>query len=142
MKLNNAWNGYGSAIFLEFGNLSDVTKKNGEKSNNPRGEITIMIEWDWRAEKEASIICGSSLEGAQIELFLKDMLGSEIIRLQTTGRLPELEIEFSNKVTLKTFMTSVGQPEWAFMDDREVEYPSLVVEGGVLCAETDAENDN
>lgn len=141
MNVSNTWHGYGSAIFLEFGELSSRAK-DGKEHNNPRGELTIMIEWDWRAEKDVSIICGSSEDSKQIELFLADLLGSKITQLQTTGHLPELEIEFSNGVTLKSFMTSIGQPEWAFMDDRKDKYPSLGVENGVLSAETDAENDN
>ena len=137
MNLSNAWNGYGSAIFLEFGELS-YKAKDEKKYNNPRGEITIMIEWDWRAEKDASIICGSSEDNKKIELFLADLLGNKITQLRTTGRLPELEIEFSNGVTLKSFMTGIGQPEWSFLDDREDDYPSLGVENGILSAETDA----
>lgn len=131
MPLSNAWNGYGSAIFLEFGSLS-LVKKNGEKRNNARGDITIMIEWDWRAEKELSIICGSSVESDKIESFLSTLVGSKMTELTTTGKLPELEIKLSNGITLKSFMTDIGQPEWAFFDHRKNSFPTLAVEDGLI----------
>ena len=37
------WRGYGSALFIEFGQLTPRSG-NGE---NDRGEITLMIEWSW-----------------------------------------------------------------------------------------------
>ena len=133
-EVTNTWNGYGSAIFLEFGKLSSEDK-NGNKHNNPKGEITIMVEWDWRAEKDLTIICGSSVESPEIEAFLSSLVNEKITALKTTGQLPELEIKFSNDIILKTFMTDKGQPEWAFMDDRTDGLPALGVENGKVSAE-------
>jgi hypothetical protein len=59
MKVSHLWRGYGSAIFLEFGNLSPGSARRDGSPGNPMGEITIGIEWSWRIENATSIICGS-----------------------------------------------------------------------------------
>jgi hypothetical protein len=57
-QVSHVWRGHGSAIFVEFGELStDLDRVNGK--TNPSGELTLMIEWSWRIERTRSILCGS-----------------------------------------------------------------------------------
>lgn len=60
LPLSHIWRGRGSAIFLEFGNLTPATdvRRDGSQKN-PQGEAGIMIEWSWRIEGKKSILCGS-----------------------------------------------------------------------------------
>ena len=66
MPVSHSWRGYGSALFLEFGNLTAQLRNDGSpwlrkdgSALHPNGEVTLMIEWSWRIEDEHSIICGS-----------------------------------------------------------------------------------
>ena len=45
LPLSKAWRGFGSAVFFEFGKLS----QNG--TGKAKGEVTAMLEWSWRVEK-------------------------------------------------------------------------------------------
>lgn len=58
-NVSHVWRGHGSALFLEFGELS-VRKRAGRKlTEHPEGELTLMVQWSWRIERARSIITGS-----------------------------------------------------------------------------------
>lgn len=60
MAVSHIWRGHGSALFIEFGELTSGTRKRGDGSPGPlEGQIGLMIEWSWRIEDERSIVCGS-----------------------------------------------------------------------------------
>ena len=54
LPVSHVWRGYGSAIFLEFGDL-----EYSKRLNNPRGEFSLCVEWSWRIENKRSIWFGS-----------------------------------------------------------------------------------
>jgi len=58
MPVTHVWRGAGSALFLEFGALTQRMRRDGS-AGNARGEVTLMIEWSWRIEAPDSILCGS-----------------------------------------------------------------------------------
>ena len=64
LPVSRVWQGYGSAIFLEFGLLRSRRKRDGSPSS-PRGEWGLMIEWSWRIEGKRRIWCGSWSDGAR-----------------------------------------------------------------------------
>ena len=64
MPVSLAWKGYGSAVFLELGQL---LPPEGERARHERGEACLAIEWDWRVEKTSSVLFGSSDSGPEIE---------------------------------------------------------------------------
>jgi len=106
--VSHAWRGHGSALFLELGKL-----KENPKGNNLNGEQTIMIEWSWRVEGKNSIIVGSWSQNEEIDKVPDLFIGKVIERVEFFGRLPELNIEFSNVLWLLSFMTEDGDPEWS-----------------------------
>ena len=105
-KVTHAWRGYGSAIFLELGSLS-------EGNGNSRGEQRIMIEWSWRFEGQSSILLGSFDDNEKIDKFPEIVVGKTIEKLSFFSRLKEVEIQFSNELWLLTFATSEGDPDWS-----------------------------
>ena len=65
--LSKAWQGHGSAVFFEFGKLSDKSYPKGPKRRE-KGEATLMIEWSWRIERPKSILFGDFSSQRKIKM--------------------------------------------------------------------------
>lgn len=131
--ISHVWRGHGSAIFLEFGELTPTTRRNGAPGQ-PDGELTLMIEWSWRIERPRSILGGSwSSEGRWPGMFEK-LKGATVSWVQVNGQLPEICVALSNGLRVASFMTAEGQPEWALIL-RRPNLGSLCVKRGTLCVE-------
>lgn len=115
MPISHTWRGAGSAIFLELGALSTVTRKSpkGGEYTSTFGEVTFMLEWSWRVERAASIEFGSWSRNPRITRGVASLVGHTIIDLHVEGRLPELVVALDGQRWVHTFMTHEGQPEWA-----------------------------
>jgi len=128
--VSHAWNGHGSAIFIEFGKLTDTTNLSGSKGN-PEGELTLMIEWSWRIEKKHSILGGSWSSEKRWPGFFKKVVGSSVTAVEIFGHIPEISVSLSNGLRLTSFMTAEGQPAWSLLT-RSPFIGHLVVERGRL----------
>ncbi|MEM8651365.1 MAG: hypothetical protein AAGF54_12605 [Pseudomonadota bacterium] len=117
MPLSLIWHGYGSAIFLEFGNLTQPKKllKSG-KPRNPCGEMGLMIEWSWRIEGKKTIFCGSWSENINWQRVNSVLIGQKIVELSVFGHLPEVEVKFENGTRFLSFMTERAHPMWSLFD--------------------------
>ena len=133
LPLSYLWRGYGSAIFLKFGHLtpSTQTRLNGT-ARNPRGELGLMIQWSWRIENAASILCGSwSNEPLWEPTF--DLLRNKVVaELSVVGRLPEIVVALTESLYVSSFMTAEGDPQWALFDRRGEALRTLSVDDGRL----------
>src|SRR5580692_9744988 len=87
LPVSHFWRGYGSAIFLEFGRLTPRTRRSG-KAGNLRGELGLMIQWSWRIENAASILCGSQSEERLWEPTFDLLRNKLVAELSVAGRLP------------------------------------------------------
>ncbi len=136
LPLSLIWRGYGSAIFLEFGQLAPVQRRDGT-DGNPSGEYTIMMEWSWRIESRTSILGGSWSDEDGWDALFKSLIGHTVQDIALFGRLPELSISLSNEAHIASFMTSEGQPAWTLLkrSDNDSQGLSLSVSDGVLIAE-------
>lgn len=133
MKVSHLWRGYGSAIFLEFGSLSPSrTVRRDGSPGNPRGQIGIGIEWSWRIENAASIVCGSWSEEELWEPAFDTIRNSRVRALTLFGRLPEIDLMLEDGHHLVSFATSEGQPAWSLGDRRTSPHIWFEVRGGVL----------
>lgn len=111
---SHIWRGHGSALFIEFGELTPRKRRNGTEGN-PDGELTLMIEWSWRIERPRSILGGSwSSQGRWKGMFDK-LLGSTVESITIFGHLPEISVSFSNGLRVTSYMTAEGQPAWAIL---------------------------
>jgi hypothetical protein len=109
MNVSFAWKGYGSAIFLELGNL---TKEETTRSYHQLDEACIWLELDWRVEKNGKIIFGSSNSCPDIEDGLKQLVGKKILGIEILGEIPELKINFSEEFRVQTMAMVSGDPQW------------------------------
>jgi len=113
-KISHVWRGYGSAIFLEVGEL-----KRNTKSNNPEGECCIAIEGSWRIENKKSIILGSWSENEEIDDVTSILIDREIKNISFFSRLKEIELELNHEYWLLSFATEKGNPEWSIKNNNE-----------------------
>ena len=107
------WQGYGSAIFLEFGTVSPNPRKRRDGSPlHSVGEWTLGIEWSWRIEGKRRIWCGSWSGEERWPRFLRMLQGAKVQSVSIAGRLPEIVLDLSNGLHLLFMMTSDGDPSW------------------------------
>ena len=115
--VTHVWRGYGSAIFLEFGVLTE-RKRHEEITGQPVGEVTVMIEWSWRIERPRSILGGSWTNERRWPSMFNRLVNSEVAGVDFLGTLPEIVICLSNGLRVASFMTAEGQPSWAVIARR------------------------
>lgn len=108
-QVSHVWRGYGSAIFLEFGVLTS-SKRRSNLPGNPKGELSLMIEWSWRIEKPRSIMGGSWSDESLWPKFFNQLVGSKVEKAEIFGVLPEIMIWLDNGLRVASFMTADGQP--------------------------------
>jgi hypothetical protein len=99
LPINRSWKGHGSALILEIGNLTF-----------DKGELSIMIEWSWRVEKDNSIWFGSWSEEETILDNIPKLSGYEIKKISLFTRLPEISISLSKNIWINSFSTVEGNP--------------------------------
>jgi len=109
MPVSRPWRGYGSAIFLEIGDLSCETIGKRESS---RGAACIAVEWGWRIENDHAVLVGSSCSAPAIESHLASLKGVSIEAIVVEGMPPELVIHFSNGSRLRSMVMVPGDPQW------------------------------
>lgn len=110
----HVWRGLGSALFIEFGELTPTKRRNGTEGN-PEGELTLMIEWSWRIERPQSILGGSWSSERKWPGLFRQITGTTVESVEIFGRLPEISVGLSNGLHVVSFMTAEGQPEWAIL---------------------------
>lgn len=135
LPVSDVWKGYNTAIFLELGRLYPVKGINGKRMRN-RGEITAMLEWNWRLETARSIAMGSFDSERKIEAKIQDLKGRHIQNISLVGRIPEVYISLSGNRWIHTFALDAGQPEWALLFRNE---GAVTVNQGKIYFESDNE---
>lgn len=108
MPITRPWQGFGSAICLELGELSPPPR--GCRAEV--GQASILIEWDWRVEHGMEVKFGSSQARPRIQQGIATLLGTTIRSISVVGKVPELELEFSNGDWLRTMLMTDGRPQW------------------------------
>jgi hypothetical protein len=127
------WFGDYSALYLELGPLTQRIRKDGTPGN-PEGQFTIYAGHCWRIEKVQSILGGSSCSSAKRKSLINQLSGAAVASATITGRIPELQLCFSNDIWLVTFSPSKGQPDWS-VSFRGGATVHLCVQGGELAVD-------
>ena len=127
MVISHTWLGHGSALFLELGTLSEGRNRKDGSVGNPQGEISVIIDFNWRVERQRSILGGSNDSKKRCNSISQKLLGASVISAQVVGRIPELQLQLSNGLWVVTFSHYKGQPSWAVL------FKSLGL--GALCVE-------
>ena len=133
LPVTHVWRGYGSAIFLEFGDLRMRERLDRSAGKNPAGEMTLMIQWSWRIEGKRRIWYGSWSDENRWEKYLDKLLRATVLEIKRFGRLPEIDLSLSNGLHVVSMMTAEGDPQWALLDRRANLTKSICVKAGRLC---------
>jgi hypothetical protein len=113
MNISYSRSNYGTAVFLELGELLKETSDSEEA-----GEAAIMLEWSWRIENSEIVLAGSFDSKRDATRALEGLTGVRVSAIEIDGNLPELIIRLSNQTTLRSFTTSHGSPQWmVFLPD-------------------------
>ncbi len=110
LPVSHPWLGYGSALFLELGNLKPPSDS---RLSHPKGEGCIVVQWEWRVSDNEKILFGSSNSRPQIDKALSSLSGLLITRIELFGTPPELSMSFSNNNTLRSMTMVSGYPRWS-----------------------------
>jgi hypothetical protein len=136
LPVTHVWRGYGSSLFLEFGELHPRTRRDGSQGNS-QGEMGLMIHWSWRIEGPRSILCGSWSNERRWPAAFARLLDARVLEISIFGRLPEIDLGLSNGLHVVSLMTAEGQPQWTLFDRHDRKNQCWVnVKRGVLCFET------
>jgi hypothetical protein len=115
MVVSHVWFGHGSALFVELGELSEGRTRTDGSAGNPSGAVTVMVDSGWRVERARSILAGSGDSKRRMASASNKLLGASIVSAELVGRIPELQLQFSNGLWLVTFSRYEGQPGWAVL---------------------------
>ncbi|MCM2476917.1 hypothetical protein HGO38_26055 [Rhizobium sp. CG5] len=94
-----------------------------------------MIEWSWRIESEAAILCGSWSDEEGWDKVCNSLIGRKVQDVSLFGRLPELSIALTGGLYVASFMTAEGQPAWTIFDRGAEQQTSgyIEVRDGRIC---------
>jgi hypothetical protein len=132
LPVSHIWRGYGSAIFLEFGELKPGRLLRDGSEGNPCGEWTLGIEWSWRIEGKRRIWCGSWSDEARWPRAFARLKDSNVASATIYGRLPEISLGLSNGLHILSMMTAEGDPEWWLTMRAQGNSTSIFVRAGRL----------
>jgi hypothetical protein len=131
MPVTHIWRGYGTTLFLEFGDLHPRRLADGS-SGNPAGDWGLMIEWGWRIEVSALILCDSEDDDSGWQEIFRRLMSTKVERVSLIGKPPGIALGFSNGLRLTSIMTDQECPRWALSDRRKKPEQRAYVRSGLL----------
>jgi hypothetical protein len=140
LPVSRAWRGYSSALFLEIGVLTEeiIPGRVDSPKVSQVGQFGISLNWHWRVERPRSIYFGSMDDDKAIDAKLGKLQQATIRAVDVEGRLPELAVQLSNGLYVRSFAMAEGQPEWCmFLNTRGSPLSWLASERGRLVRETE-----
>jgi len=111
-KAQGCWIGYGSTLFLEFGESQPPE----EHRHHPNGEWSLWCDGlvIWRIEQGDHVLGGSEDDRAIREIAIQTINGRTLVSARIAAATGDALLEFSESVLLKTFaITSEEDTRWA-----------------------------
>lgn len=118
LPVTHAWKSYGTALFLEFGNLRLGGTRRDGSFRNPLGEMGMSLDVGWRIESKRSILCSFMTEELPWPKLLGCLARGTVASITTSGRLPEISIGLSTGLHVVSFAVEQLHPNWAIFDYR------------------------
>src|SRR5258706_11623086 len=110
-KISRAWKGYGSALFLELGDLHDelAWQKGGKPIPSPTGDWTLSAEGTWKLSRDSKVLLDT--KNATDSHLKKIVLGFEGLKVKGTDindQLTSLKLLLSNNEILELNKAEYG----------------------------------
>ncbi len=131
LPISRIWQGYGSAVFLEFGSIQPRQRRDGSPGN-PRGEWTLMLERGWRVEGKRRIWCGSWSDGERWPRVFTRLEKASVVTASLFGRLPEINVGLANGLSVLSMTTQESDPDWTLFKRQASESTAVYVRAGRL----------
>jgi hypothetical protein len=108
IKVARAYQGYGSVVHMDLGRLRPAI---GGRLDL-KGEVSLMLEWDWRFETDSGIAFGSSSSQPDLATELAELEGQSVVAFSLEGGLPDLVVELSGSLRARSCSCREGDPRW------------------------------
>lgn len=112
MKVSRVRQSVDPCLFLELGRLKRIKVLDTHRS---KGQVTLMIESDWRIEKPRSIQFGSAFSKGILRKSLPELVGTFVSSLLIDADSRELCAVLSDGRKLRTFSDWDTQPCWTIL---------------------------
>jgi hypothetical protein len=121
-KAQGCWLGYGSVLFLEFGEPQRLD----ERGAHPSGESTLWCDRIfWRIEQGDRVLAGSEDDRPLMENAIQQINGRILLSGQISQSTGDSMLEFTDHLVLKTFVTtSQEDARWHFRH-KDADYVAL-----------------
>jgi len=116
LPVTHAWKGYGTALFLEFGNLRPGGTRQDGSLRNPCGDVGLSLSRGWRIEGKHSILCSFMTEELQWPKLLACLARGTVASVATSDRLPEISVKLSTGLHIVSLTVERLYPDWAIFD--------------------------
>ena len=110
LRVSRVWESVEPTVFLELGRL-----KRRPHHRMACGQVTVMIESDWRVERGHTIWLGSCFKDSLRERRLEQLVGQRIAAITTEGRISELCILLQDNRGLTTYTDWRAHPQWTVL---------------------------
>jgi hypothetical protein len=111
-KAHGCWIGYGSVLFLEFGEPRPLD----DPHRHPSGEWSLWCDRIlWRIEQGDRVLAGSEDARSTMENAIEELNGRTLLSGQISPTTGDSLLEFTDHLVLKTFVTtSEEDARWQF----------------------------
>lgn len=131
--LAHAWQGYGSTVFLEFGDLAPGNWRKG-KRGNPIGDLTLMMD-DWWVEGPRPSSADPSGFYVNWQVICEEFMGTRVVAMELLGCIPEVCVTLDNGCRLGSVSQLNEEPDWALLA-RNPLLGSLCIREGILSVDS------
>jgi hypothetical protein len=139
MPVTHIWRGYGTALFLEFGDLHPRRLLDGS-SGNPAGDWELMITSGWRIEERGLALCDSESDDSRWQQVFRRLMNTKVERTSLIGEPSEVAVDFSNEFQLISMTVAQDSPHWTLFDNRKNPATWAAIKSGALKVETNPPN--
>jgi hypothetical protein len=111
-KAQGCWLGYGSVLFLEFGEPQPLR----DREQHPRGEWGLWCDQIlWRVEQGDRVLAGCEDDDAIMDSAIQQINGRILLSGQISESTGDSILEFTDHLVIKTFVpTTEEDARWSF----------------------------
>jgi hypothetical protein len=139
LPVTHIWRGYGTALYLEFGDLHPRRLSDGS-SGNPTGDWELLIASGWRIEGRGLALCDSESDDSHWQEVFRGLMNATVEVVSLVGELPEIALALSNELRLISMTGAQRSPQWTLFDNRKNRAGWAAIKSGILTIETHPPN--